>query len=42
MAYLDIVPAGTYTYKIEFTIGAGTVDISENTLQGPNFSIFEI
>jgi hypothetical protein len=43
MAYLDIVGVGTYTYKAEFTRGAGTFTLTEGgALQSPNFVVLEI
>lgn len=44
MQYLDIVPAGTYTYKVIYKIGNGTVNFTEdnNTKQTPQFIVFEI
>ena len=43
MQYLDAVETGTYTYKVEFTIGAGSADLGENGWQQtPNFTVFEI
>lgn len=43
MQYLDIVSAGTHTYKVEFSIGSGSTDLNESgTVQSPNFTVFEI
>lgn len=43
MQYLDVVGAGTYTYKVEFTAGAGQCDLGENGwMQTPNFTIIEL
>lgn len=43
ISYLDIVPAGTHTYQIDFLIGSGTANLAENgALQQPDFSVFEI
>lgn len=43
MIYLDTPPAGSYTYKVEFTRGAGDFTLSENgAMQAPNFVVFEI
>ena len=43
MQYLDAVSTGTYTYKVEFQIGAGSADLGENGWQQtPNFTVFEI
>lgn len=30
ISYLDIVPAGTHTYQIDFLIGSGTANLAEN------------
>ena len=41
--YLDIVGAGTHTYKVTFSLGSGTINLAENgALQSPNFVVFEI
>lgn len=41
--YLDIVEAGTHTYKVSFALGNGTINLAENgALQAPNFVVFEI
>ena len=43
LTYLDVVPAGTYTYKATFTRGAGTFTLTEGgAIQSPNFVAFEI
>lgn len=43
MQYLDVVGKGTYTYKVEFTTGAGQCDLGENGwMQTPNFTVLEI
>lgn len=43
MQYLDTVAAGTYTYKVEFSIGTGSSQLNESgDKQSPNFTIFEI
>lgn len=43
MQYLDVVDKGTYTYKVEFTTGAGQCDLGENgSAQTPNFTVLEI
>ena len=43
MQYLDVVGKGTYTYKVEFTSGAGQCDLGENgSAQTPNFTVLEI
>ena len=43
MQYLDTVAAGTYTYKVEFSIGSGSSQLNESgDKQSPNFTIFEI
>ena len=43
MQYLDVVGKGTYTYKVEFTTGAGQCDLGENgSAQTPNFTVLEI
>ena len=43
MQYLDVVGAGTYTYKVEFLAGAGQCDLGENGwMQTPNFTIIEL
>ena len=43
MQYLDVVGVGTYTYKVEFTAGAGQCDLGENGWQQtPNFTIIEL
>lgn len=43
MQYLDIVGAGTHTYKVEFAIGSGSTNLNESgTVQSPNFTVFEI
>lgn len=43
MIYLDNVPAGTYTYKVEFSLGNGEASLNEDgNIQSPNFTIFEI
>ena len=43
MIFLDVVPAGTYTYKVSFKIGEGESDLNEDgDSQSPNFIIFEI
>ena len=41
--YLDIVGAGTHTYKVTFSLGSGTINLAENgALQAPNFVVYEI
>lgn len=41
--YLDIIEAGTHTYKVTFSLGNGTINLAENgALQAPNFVVFEI
>ena len=40
--YLDIVPAGTYTYKIAFVIGKGPLTLVENANQEPRMIVYEI
>ena len=41
--YLDIVGAGTHTYKVTFSLGSGTINLAENgALQSPNFVVYEI
>lgn len=41
--YLDIIGAGTHTYKVTFSLGSGTINLAENgALQSPNFVVFEI
>lgn len=43
MQYLDIVDAGTHTYKVEFAIGSGSSNLNEDgAIQSPNFVVFEI
>ena len=43
MQYLDVVGVGTYTYKVEFQIGAGQCDFGEDgPLQTPNFTVIEL
>lgn len=43
LSYLDIVPAGTYTYSVDFAMGSGTANLAENgAVQQPDFSVFEI
>lgn len=43
MQYLDVVGAGTYTYKVEFVAGAGQCDLGENGwMQTPNFTVIEL
>lgn len=42
LTYLDIVPAGTYTYKVTINCGGGSSNLCENELEGPKFGIFEI
>lgn len=43
MQYLDTVAAGTYTYKVEFSLGSGSSQLNESgDKQSPNFTIFEI
>ena len=35
--YLDVVPAGTYTYKFQYGVGSGTIQLNEiNTPSGRN------
>ena len=43
--YLDIVPAGTYTYNFYIKCGSGTIQLNETNLYGdelPSIAIFEI
>ena len=41
--YLDIIGAGTHTYKVTFALGNGTINLAENgALQAPNFVVYEI
>lgn len=43
MAYLDIIPAGTYTYQVQFMRGAGNFSMTESRAsQSPNFIAIEI
>lgn len=42
-SYLTSCSAGSHTFKVKFTRGAGTFSLSENgAIQAPNFSVFEI
>lgn len=43
LCYLDVVPAGTYTYKCSFTYGSGDTVLGEDgSIQSPQFIVFEI
>lgn len=43
LSYLDIVAAGTYTYKFEFTIGSGATRLGENgATQAPQCMAYEL
>ena len=43
LCYLDVVEAGTYTYKAELSIGSGTIIFGESgDVQAPQFIAFEI
>lgn len=44
MQYLDIVPKGTYTYKVVYHLGSGSIQLTEDgdVTQSPQFIVFEI
>ena len=43
LSWLDIVPAGTYTYRCDLSLGGGSVGLGEEgALQAPQFIVFEI
>lgn len=44
LQYLDIIPSGTYTFKVKYVLGNGIIQFTEENIyaQSPQFIVYEI